>query len=541
MFAGVAFAEGTYQRTKDGKTIVWNNDPKPGDAAGWFGDRDRDRYATKVGTLTWYTADGAVYVRYFGNMVRGKFNGMVNLHLKGRTDYAIFVDGQQTTRWAAGPAPSRRVAQLPALRPAKPAVTAEALAEGPPAVRKTENVQRPALSASRVAPTRLRNGPARPTPDSESVPEQAAQHPIEDTPAKELSEQQAQPANPAVTSKPASAVIPPTNSPARQADVAEPEPPADVPGVVRAESALATASSSSGEKPATPSSQGFPEQAAQHPMEDTPAKKPSEQRAGPANPAITSKPASPAPSHVAEPEAPADVPGVGEAESTLATASSSSGEQPATPSSQSFPEQAAQRPMEDTPAKKPSEQRAGSANPAVTSKPASAVLPPTNSPARQAGVAEPEPPTEGPGAVQAESAQPGTPSSQGFPEQAAQHPMENAPAVLIQPSEKSVPTPPTSKKSQAEVEDSLQSLVRPPSSLPRLTKVQVINIANAKARTHGYNRTDYRRPEPQYNAAYKIWSVSYERRVADGMEEAGEHFSVIVDDKTKGTVLLLRK
>jgi hypothetical protein len=405
VFAGVAFGEGTYQRTKDGKTIVWNNDPKPGDAAAWFGDRDRERYATKVGTLTWYTANGAVYVRYFGNMVRGKFNGMVNVHVKGETDHAIFVDGQQTTGWAAGRAPSRRVAQLPALRPAKPAVGAEAPAEGPPTVRKTENAQRPALSATRVAPTRLRNSTpkpvreqaARPTPNSESVPEQAAQHPIEDTPAKELSEQQARPANPAVISKPASAVLPPTNSPARQAGVAEAEPPAEGPGVVQAESALATASSSPGEQPATPSSQSFREQAAQPPMEDTPA-------------------------------------------------------------------------------------------------------------------------------------------------------------VLIQPPEKSVSTPPTSKKSQAEVEDSLQSLARPPSSLlavpeiaaspeasPRLTKAEVINIANAKARTHGYNRTDYRRPEPQYNAAYKIWSVPYERRVVDGMEEAGEHFSVIVDDKTKGTVLLLRR
>jgi hypothetical protein len=503
LFAGVAFGEGTYQRTKDGKTIVWNNDPKPGDAAAWFGDRDRERYATKVGTLTWYTADGAVYVRYFGNMVRGKFNGMVNVHFKGQTDHAIFVDGQQTTRWAAGRAPSRRVAQLPALRPAKPAVAAEAPAEGPPTVRKTENAQRPALSATRVAPTRLRNSTpkpvreqaARPTPNSESVPEQVAQPPIEDTPAKELSEQQARPGNPAVISKPTSAELPPTNSPARQAGVTEPEAPTEGPGVVPAESVLATSANR-------------------------------QTRRGEASP--------------------------------------SSGEQPATPSSQSFPEQAAQRPIEDTPAKKLSEQRAGPATPAVISKPTSAVLSPTNSPARQAGVAEAEPPAEGPGVVQAESAlatassspgeQPATPSSQSFPEQAAQPPMEDTPAVLIQPPEKSVSTPPTSKKSQAEVEDSLQSLARPPSSLhavpeiaaspeasPRLTKAEVINIANAKARTHGYNRTDYRRPEPQYNAAYKIWSVPYERRVVDGMEEAGEHFSVIVDDKTKGTVLLLRR
>jgi len=132
--------------------------------------------------------------------------------------------------------------------------------------------------------------------------------------------------------------------------------------------------------------------------------------------------------------------------------------------------------------------------------------------------------------------------------------MEDTPSIVIQPSKESVPTPPTSKKSQAEVEDSLQSLVGPPSSLlaipetagspearPHLTKEEVIKIANAKARTHGYNRADYQRAEPQYNAAYKIWSVSYEERIADGMAEAGKQFNVIVDDKTKGTVFVLRR
>ncbi len=167
MFASVAFGEGTYQRTKDGKTIVWNNDPKPGDAAAWFGDRDGEGYATKVGTLTWYTANGAVFARYFGNMVRGKFEGMVNVHIKGRTDHAVFVDGQRTTRWAAGRAPSFRVAQSRARPAAKPAVAAEAPAEGPPSSRSPGTT-------------------ARQAPKSESLREPAAQRSIEDTRAKEL-------------------------------------------------------------------------------------------------------------------------------------------------------------------------------------------------------------------------------------------------------------------------------------------------------------------------------------------------------------------
>jgi hypothetical protein len=366
VFAGAAFGEGTYQRTKDGKTMVWNNDPRPGDAAAWCGDRDGEGYATGFGTLSWYITrqqqdghtESTLSARYFGRMVRGKFDGPVNVHSKGKTDHAIFVDGQRTTRWVAGRAPSWRVAQQPT-KPAKPERIAEAPAEEPP-----------------------------PSRSSESFREQAAQRSIEDTRAKELPEHRGPLARPAATAEPGSATA---------SAVPEPEAPAEGPRVVQTESALATASSS------------------------------------------------------------------------------------------------------------PAEQRP-------------------------------------------------TPSSESFREQAAQPSMEDMPSVVIQPSKEPVPTPPTSKKAEAEVEDSLQPLARPPSSLlaipetagspeasPRLTKEEVINIANAKARTHGYNRTDYRRAEPQYNAAYKIWSVLYEQRAADGMEEAGEHFSVIVDDKTKGTVFLLRR
>jgi hypothetical protein len=354
VFVGVAFGEGAYQRTKDGKTLVWNNDPKTGDAAAWFGDRDGEGYATKVGTLTWHTANGAVYARYFGNMVRGKFDGPVNVHSKGKTDHAIFVDGQRTTHWVAGRAASLRVARQPT-KPAESEHIAEAPAEGPPIVREAGNAQRSTSNAQR---------------------------PSEGTPAKKLSEQRAPPA---------------------------------------------------------------------------------------AKAAATAEPASAGASAVAEPE-------------------------------------------------------------------------------------EPETPAEGPGVVQAESAQPATQSSESFHEQAVQSPMEDTPSLVIQPSKESVSTPPTSKKSEAEVEDSLQSLVRPPTSLlaipeiagspeasPRLTKEEVINLANAKARTLGYSRNDYHRAEPQYNAAYKIWSVSYEQSATDGMEEAGKHFSVIVDVKTKGTVFLLRR
>ena len=115
--ATIALADGTYQRTKDGKTIVWNQDPKPGDTATWSGDRDREGYAKGFGTLTWYTARErsggeprqTLYASYFGNMVRGKLDGPVNGHSKGVTAHAIFSEGKRTSRWAAGTTPSWRV------------------------------------------------------------------------------------------------------------------------------------------------------------------------------------------------------------------------------------------------------------------------------------------------------------------------------------------------------------------------------------------------------------------------------------------------
>lgn len=122
-FAPEAFAEGEYQHTKDGKTIVWNNEPKPGDEAAWAGDRDDEGYATGFGTLTWYTGqkqtvkrlgifpvtESHIYGRYFGNMIRGKFNGAVNVHANGKTNHAFFIDGVRADRWLAGPAPSRKM------------------------------------------------------------------------------------------------------------------------------------------------------------------------------------------------------------------------------------------------------------------------------------------------------------------------------------------------------------------------------------------------------------------------------------------------
>jgi hypothetical protein len=161
-YAGFAFGAGSYQSTRDGKTLVWNDDPKPGEIAAWSGGRDRDGYAKGFGTLTWYrpepepetegrAAKPAVYARYFGNMVAGKFNGAVNVHSKGKTAYAVFADGTRTTRWMPGPAPSRiQIARQQMAR--RPEVPAEGPAPAQPA--KGEAGEAPAREVNK-APKRV--------------------------------------------------------------------------------------------------------------------------------------------------------------------------------------------------------------------------------------------------------------------------------------------------------------------------------------------------------------------------------------------------
>jgi hypothetical protein len=104
---GCLKAEGVYQTTKNGKTMVWNSAPKPGDTATWVGDRNHERYATGFGTLTWYTAGGKIFARYYGNMVDGKFDGPVNAHSNGRVAHATFTEGKRISPWTGGAASLR--------------------------------------------------------------------------------------------------------------------------------------------------------------------------------------------------------------------------------------------------------------------------------------------------------------------------------------------------------------------------------------------------------------------------------------------------
>ena len=122
LLTGLSPAAGNYQRTKDGRVIIWNGDPKPGDAAQWFGGRDAESYATGIGTLVWYTGDGELYASYHGKMVRGKLDGPVDSRSAGKLAHADFVNGERTSRWAAGSAaksalaPGQRGSPTPSAR-----------------------------------------------------------------------------------------------------------------------------------------------------------------------------------------------------------------------------------------------------------------------------------------------------------------------------------------------------------------------------------------------------------------------------------------
>jgi hypothetical protein len=154
--------------------------------------------------------------------------------------------------------------------------------------------------------------------------------------------------------------------------------------------------------------------------------------------------------------------------------------------------------------------------------------------------------------------------------EAAPAPAEPPPApVTNQPAAQEVATPAvaeTEKKvsesavkapSSQGMDDSLRELVGPPPLLrakadgasktaatststsssqsgnPRLTPAEAIELADAEARTQGYDLGEYQRPQARYVAAGDSWSVVYDQKSLDSATEIGKPFSVSVEDKTK--------
>src|SRR5213076_436147 len=167
VFASAALAEGEYQQTRDSKTMVWNGTPKPGETSSWAGGRDKENYASGFGDLTWYTANGKVYVRYYGNMVHGKFEGAVNAHTNGRTAHAYFVDGGRVTGWARGRAPSRmNLPEAAIVEKRKAAAEKIAAAQKPkPEPEKVRSI----ASKSSATPAPVAPAPTPPTVAKEKI------------------------------------------------------------------------------------------------------------------------------------------------------------------------------------------------------------------------------------------------------------------------------------------------------------------------------------------------------------------------------------
>jgi ketosteroid isomerase-like protein len=159
LFASVVYGAGSYQRTRDGRTLVWRDVPARGDEATWSGKRDKDGYATGSGVLTWYKVQPAIvtgsnildtrrYVNminhYSGTMVRGKFKGGVTyVEAEGRRLQAT--SRNETNR------PSRRqkaarlaTAQVRATPTAEPTTTP---------FSQPITVDTPELTSARATPT----------------------------------------------------------------------------------------------------------------------------------------------------------------------------------------------------------------------------------------------------------------------------------------------------------------------------------------------------------------------------------------------------
>ena len=192
--AGAVFAQGDYQRTKDGKALVWNDEPKPGDVAVWSGDRDAEGYATGAGTLVWYQANGHVFGRYFGNMVKGRFDGEVNVHSNGRTAHAVFENGKRASIWVRGAAPSRSeldrhltLRAEPVEKPREKAPkTEEKTAQKEPIVRKAQPVV-PSENIERSTPKGVAvEAPKKQSPIIEMPVEKSSPPPILNPTPKDL-------------------------------------------------------------------------------------------------------------------------------------------------------------------------------------------------------------------------------------------------------------------------------------------------------------------------------------------------------------------
>jgi ketosteroid isomerase-like protein len=173
VFASVAYGAGSYQRTRDGKTLVWNDSPKRGEEATWSGKRDKKGFAAGSGTLTWYKVEPTIVTgsnildtrrnmiminHYSGTMVRGKFAEAVTyVDPNGKRLQPTSVKGANSPshRKKATGAPTPGVRATPAAEPTPTPASQQIIIETP----------------------ELTSALATPTPTPEESPSPSAQEP----------------------------------------------------------------------------------------------------------------------------------------------------------------------------------------------------------------------------------------------------------------------------------------------------------------------------------------------------------------------------
>jgi len=193
LFASVAYGAGSYQRTRDGKTLVWNDSPKLGEEATWSGKRDKNGFAAGSGTLTWYQVEPTIVTgsnipdarryavvinRYSGKMVRGKWKGAVTyVDANGKRLQATFVNGgKRPVNRPPHPTPERTPAPAtPTPTPAPEQSPSPAAQETPTAVPQQTATLAPEQTATRTSEQQARQPDAKstivpiPTPPDDSL------------------------------------------------------------------------------------------------------------------------------------------------------------------------------------------------------------------------------------------------------------------------------------------------------------------------------------------------------------------------------------
>jgi ketosteroid isomerase-like protein len=180
LFASVASGTGSYQHTRDGQTIVWNDSPEPGEEATWSGKRDKDGFATGPGILTWYKVEptivtgsnildtrryAVVISRCSGKMVRGKFKGaMTYVDANGKILYVASVNE------ANPPSPRQK--------------TTRARSQGMTATRTAEQTPTPPSQQAVMQIPERTSAPGTPEPTSEQSPSPIVQEPQTTVPAE---------------------------------------------------------------------------------------------------------------------------------------------------------------------------------------------------------------------------------------------------------------------------------------------------------------------------------------------------------------------